>query len=64
MAEMAKHKVSEGDFVKMRKKAIEHSVDTSRLNRDALAWFLDCDFAKTLQARARAHHFGSLRQVH
>jgi hypothetical protein len=63
-AEMARYKVSEGDFVKMRTKAIGHSVDTSRLNHDALARFLDCDFAKGLKGKSRAKQSGSDRQVH
>jgi hypothetical protein len=63
-AEMAKHKVSEGDFVKMRMAAIGHSADVSGVDQAALAWFLVCDFAKTLQAKARANKSGSDRQVH
>ena len=41
--EMAKHKVSEGDFVKKRIKAIGHSADVSGVDQAALKWFLDVD---------------------
>jgi hypothetical protein len=41
-----------------------HSVDTSLLHQEALAWVVDFDFAKALQAKARSSQSGSLRQVH
>jgi hypothetical protein len=61
---MAKHKVSEGDFVKMRMAAIGYSAVVSGVDQAALAWFLDSDFAKGLTGKSRANQSGLDRQVH
>jgi hypothetical protein len=62
-AEMAKYKVSDGDFVRMRMAAVGHNVDVSDLNQDALAWFLESAFAKSLKAHSLGGQGGSRRQV-
>jgi hypothetical protein len=62
-AEMNKRKVSDGDFVRMRMAAVGHDVDVSDLNQDALAWFLDCAFAKGLKRKSLGGQAGSHRQV-
>ena len=51
-AEMAKRKVSDADFVRMRMAAVGHNVDVSDLNQDALAWFLKSAFAKSLKSKS------------
>ena len=47
----------------MRMAAVGHNVDVSDLNQDALAWFLESAFAKSLKAQSLGGQGGSRRQV-
>jgi hypothetical protein len=62
-AEMAKCEVSDSDFVKMRMAAVGHNVDVADMDQEALAWFLDCAFAKALKGKSLGGQAGSHRQV-
>jgi hypothetical protein len=47
----------------MRMAAVGHNVDVSEVDQEALAWFLDCAFAKSLKDKSLGGQSGSHRQV-
>lgn len=54
-AEMAKHKVSDRDFVKMRMAALGHDVDVSGVDQAA---FMDCDLPRASKPRHGPRNLG------
>jgi hypothetical protein len=61
--EMAKYKISDADFVRMRMAAVGRFVDLSEVDQTALAWFRSSEFAKGLKDRSLADQSGSKREV-
>ena len=62
-AEMAKYKISDAEFVRMRMAAVGHDVDVSMVEQESLAWFLDSAFAKGLKGRSDGRQGGIVFQA-
>ena len=62
-AEMEKRGVSDGDFALVRMTAVGHDVDVSMVDQEALAWFLDCGFAKGLKDKSDGGQGGAAFQA-
>ena len=60
---MAKYKISDAEFVRMRMAAVGHDVDVSMVEQESLAWFLDSAFAKGLKGRSDGRQGGIVFQA-